>query len=69
MDSPVYCKLVLSMIDQSTAEPNSRVAMQDHAVKQDSLRPPRRVSCMIDALDVVVDSWRISTAVGLPPLP
>jgi len=55
MDSPVYCcKLALSMIAASTAEPNSRTEMQD-AVTPDSLRLPSHIHYTINALDLAVD--------------
>ncbi|KAL4120902.1 hypothetical protein QTP88_013511 [Uroleucon formosanum] len=63
VDSPVY----KAVIHLSTAELNSSVEMQD-AVAPDSPRPPHQVLCTIDALDLAVDSLRISSAVDQPPL-
>jgi len=63
MDSPVY----QAVISASTAVLNIPVEMQD-AVKPEFLRPSLPARCTIDALDLAVDSWKISAAVMLPPL-
>ncbi|CAI6365888.1 unnamed protein product [Macrosiphum euphorbiae] len=62
-DENGLARVYQASIAASTVVPNIPVEVQD-TVTPDSLRPPRHVRCTIDGLDLAVDGWRISSAVG-----